>query len=177
MLLHIAQNLSLGENFTPLGILVATVILSVFVGMLGIVIAAALLTWTGRWIGGEGSFINVRAAVSWSNVPNVFSILVWLGLVWFWGGHVFMDDFGEAVAPGTNQAILIGAMLVQAVVAVWSFFILVKGLGEAHGFSAWKGVLNVLIPFFIVGVLIWAGSYLFWAASGVFSPEMMTGGQ
>ncbi|NGX45826.1 MAG: hypothetical protein K940chlam2_01006 [Chlamydiae bacterium] len=177
MLLHIAQNLSLGENFSALGIIVVSLILSIFVGMLGIVVATALLTWTGRWIGGGGSFINVRAAVTWSNVPNIFSVIVWLALIWLWGGNVFMEEFAEAPSPGINQAILGGAMVVQAVIAVWSFIMLIKGLGEAHGFSSWKGILNVLIPFFLVAILIWAGSYLFWAANGMPSPDMMPGGQ
>lgn len=177
MLLHIAQNLSLAENFTTLGIVIVAAILSVFIGMLGITISSALLLWTGRWIGGKGTYFPVRAAVSWSNVPNFFTVIVWFALLAMYGKQIFMEDFAEGTLAGANQMIFTGAMVIQAVLAIWSFIILVKGLGEVHGFSAWRGVLNVLIPFFLIGILIWALSWLFWAANGMPAPETLSGGQ
>jgi hypothetical protein len=52
-------------------------------------------------------------------------------------------------------------LLVQLAMSIWGVVILVKGLAEVQGFSAWKGLLNVLIPivivfvvFFIIGFLV-----------------------
>ncbi|NGX38012.1 MAG: hypothetical protein K1000chlam2_01181 [Chlamydiae bacterium] len=167
MLLHMAQNASLGETFTTAGIVLVAVVLAIFVGMLAITIASALLFWTGKWIGGKSKYYPVRAAVSWSNVPNIVAIIVWAILVYTFRDKIFMENFEDLNFVGREMMIVTGALIVQAVLAVWSFIILVKSLGQVQGFSAWKGVLNVLIPFFMVGFVIWAATWIFWVCDGM----------
>jgi len=167
MLLHMAQNLDLGDQFTTAGIVVAALVLATFVGMLAIVIASGLIYWTGQWIGGKSSYINIRAAVSWSNVPNIAAIIVWFIMIYNFRTEIFMDGFGEMAMSSSASMMLNVAMLIESAVAIWSFIILVKALGEVQGFSAWKGVLNVLIPFFMVGIAIYVISWLFWLGNGM----------
>lgn len=167
MLLHMAQNLSVGEQFNIIGIVIVALVLATFVGMLGLTIASALVYWTGKWIGGKANYFPVRAAVSWSNVPNIFAIIVWAFLIYNFRDHIFLSEFDEMNFVGGQMTLITGALFVQAAIAIWSFIILVKGLGEVQGFSAWKGVLNVLIPFFMIGILIWVITWLFWACNGM----------
>jgi len=167
MLLHLAQNLSLGEKYTTVGIVIAAIVLASFVGMLAITIASGLLLWTGKWIGGKGKYYPVRAAVSWSNVPNIFSIIIWAILLIIFREKIFFEGFDELNFAGRELGIVSGAMFVQAALSIWSFIILIKGLGQVHGFSAWKGILNVLIPFFMIGILIWVLTWLFWIGNGM----------
>ncbi len=167
MLLHTAQNLNLGETFTTLGIVLVALVLGTFVGMLGILIASGLIFWTGKWIGGKDNFQNVRAAVAWANVPNIVAVFVWIVLFTLFSDSIFLDSFDDMSFKGTDMMIISGSLFVQAVISIWSFVILVKSLGEVQGFSAWKGVLNVLIPFFMVGAAIWVLSWIFWIGFGM----------
>ncbi len=167
MLLHMAQNLSVGEQFNIVGIVIVALVLATFVGMLGLTIASGLVYWTGKWIGGKANYFPVRAAVSWSNVPNIFAIIIWAILIYNFRDHIFLSEFDGMNFVGGQMTLITGALFVQAAIAIWSFIILVKGLGEVQGFSAWKGVLNVLIPFFMIGILIWVITWLFWACNGM----------
>ena len=167
MLLHTAQNLGLGEGYTAVGIVIVAIVLAIFVGMLGITIASALLYWTGKWIGGTAKYIKVRAAVSWSYVPNIIAIIIWAVLLYYFRGQIFFTEFGEMNFVGRDLAMVAGALIIQAVLAVWSFIILVKGLGEVQGFSSWKAVLNILIPFFMVGIVVWFISWAVFMATGL----------
>lgn len=171
MLFHSAQNLNLGETFTAAGIAIAAIVLATFLGMLGITIASGLLLWTGKWIGGKANYHHVRAAVSWSNVPNIIPIIVWAVLIYVFKDQIFLEGFDDMNFVGANLALVSGAIFLEAIAAIWSFIILVKGLGQVQGFSAWKGVLNVLIPFFMVGILLWLVSWAIWVATGM--PGMM----
>jgi len=155
MVFYLAQDLSLGDTFSLAGIIIVSLILAIFLGMLSITIGAALLYWTGKWIGGKGSFYPVRAAVSWSNVPNIVIILCWATLIFFFRHQVFLAAFQKGEFVGAALAIYGVVLLVQAVMSIWSLIILIKGLAEVQGFSAWKGLLNVLIPFFMIAILIW----------------------
>lgn len=167
MLLHTAQNLDLGETYSVGGIVLVAIVLATFIGMLGITISSALIYWTGKWIGGKAPYINVRAAVSWSNVPAIISIIVWAFLLYTFMSEVFMDGFEQMDFQGAHSSLITVGILAQSVASIWSFIILVKGLGEVQGFSAWKGVLNVLIPFFLVGIVIWLISWAIWIATGM----------
>lgn len=167
MLLHMAQNLSLGGGFTTVGIVIVALVLAVFAGWLGLTIASGLIYWTGKWIGGQASYFPVRAAVSWSNVPNIIAVIVWLVLIFNFRDQIFLAEFDEMNFAGSQMTLLTGALIVQTAIAIWSFILLVKGIGEVQGFSAWKGVLNVLIPFFLAGIFIWVISWFFWVGNGM----------
>ncbi len=163
MLLQLSQNLSLGERLPVAGVLVACVVLAFGVGLLGMNISAGLLHWTGKWIGGKASFQHVRAAVVWSNVPNAFNVLIWIGMFLVFGASVLTRSFSETFFTGGQLWFVFTAFLIQTVVSVWGFVILLKGLSEVQGFSIWKALLNVLIPFFMVSIGFWVivrGLYL-----------------
>ena len=80
-MLQMAQNMSLGFSYSLVGILLGCLFLSLFAGMIGITIASGLLYMTGKWIGGSASFLQVRCAVSWSNLTNIVSIFLWVVLI------------------------------------------------------------------------------------------------
>lgn len=165
LVLQFAQNLSLGERASTLTLFVIALLLSVFIGMLGITIISRLLYWTGQWIGGRATYSHVRAAVTWSNVPNVVNVVIWLVMMGVFGARLFTRGFAEATFVGHELTLVFFAFLIQVVVAVWGFIIALKTLGEVQGFSAWKALLNVLIPFFMVAigfwVVMWIGYVLF----------------
>lgn len=155
MLLNFAQTLSLGMNVHWGMILAIAVVLSTFVGMLGLSITAGLMYWTGKWIGGKSQFLEMRAAVSWANVTNVVTSLVWLVLIAIFGQDVFMRNFSNTPFMGGEKVAIFFLFTIQTIVSIWSIFILVKAVGEVQGFSAWKGLLNLILPVMIVILLAW----------------------
>lgn len=167
LLLQFAQNLSLGERTSSLAIFIGSLVLSVFIGMLGITVISGLLYWTGQWIGGKASFQNVRAAVAWANVPNTANIVIWLVMIGVFGARLFTRGFAETTFVGSELAIVFFAFLLQVVISVWGFVIGLKALGEVQGFSAWKALLNVLIPFFMVGIAFWVVTWIGYVIFGM----------
>lgn len=155
MLFYFAQDMSLGDTFSLSGIILISMILAMFIGMLSITIGAALFLWTGKWIGGQGTFYPIRAATSWSNVPNIVILIGWFAWVYYFKNQVFLAGFTNAEFTGNALLIFALVVLVQLVMSIWSTVILVKGLAEVQGFSAWKGLLNVLIPFVIIMIAAW----------------------
>lgn len=160
LLLQLAQNISLGDTVSLTAIFSGAVVLSVLMGILGITIMSGLLYWTGGWIGGNASYVDVRAAVAWSNVPNIVNIVIWLVLIGVFGNRLFLHTFAETPFIGTELTVVFFAFVLQTVISVWGFIIALKALGEVQGFSAWKALLNVLIPFFMVTIGVWVVMWL-----------------
>ncbi len=144
-------------------ILIGSLVLCTFLGMIGIYVASWLLELTGAWIGGKANFMQIRSAVAWSNVPTVVTILMWILLLGVFGGQVFDREFAQTQFIGYQAGILFLVMLVEMVVSVWGFIILLNTLAEVQGFSVWRALLNVLIPFVGIVAIIW---FIGWALYG-----------
>ncbi len=166
MALQLAQNFSLGTRFHVAGIVVGALILATILGAVMINIATALFTWTGKWIGGVGTYQQIRAAVAWSNMPSVVNIAVWMINLAVFGVRIFRSDFVETQFVGNELSIIFFTAVIQLGVAVWAFIITLKALGEVQGFSAWKALLNILIPIFVIFVGVSILAWLFTLLTG-----------
>ena len=159
MTMQLAQNFSLGSRFPLVVILIGAVILAAILGALMINIGTALLSWTGKWIGGTGTFQQIRAAVAWSNMPSVVNIILWVINIGFFGSRIFRSDFIETPFVGNELSLIMLTAIIQLVIAVWAFIIILNALAEVQGFSAWKAFLNILIPIVVifvgVSILAW----------------------
>jgi hypothetical protein len=164
LLLQIAQNFSLGENFPAYAIALIALAASVIVGMIVMSILSGLLLWTGRWIHGEASFREIRASVAWSNVPNIVTIITWIIFLGIFRNDTFFHTFpGINLTSGEYAAVFI-LFFIQLLVSIWSLIIFLKALGEVQGFSAWKALLNLIIPSVIVLAVIWIiGTVVMWS--------------
>jgi hypothetical protein len=145
--------LALGVVFAPL------------LSVLFLNLNALLVQWTGEWLGGRGDFVTVRAGLAWALVPGVWAALLWLPRLALLGGQAFLTEPLNLEGDIATGAFLTFLGLCQIVIGVWACAILCKCIGEAHGFSAWRGlwaqVLALLIPAIAVGLLAAAGLAIF----------------
>ncbi len=164
---NFAQSFSLSSAVPVWAIVIGSLIVCMFLGLLGISISAWLLQWTGRWIGGRGNYQSVRAAVAWSNVPNIATIIMWVVLLGAFGGQVFNKNFSQMHFIGYQAGILFLVMLIESIASIWGFIILINTLAEVQGFSIWRALLNVLIPFVSIVVIIWIVGWMMWGTGAI----------
>lgn len=167
MALSFAQSFSLCTEFPTWSIVIAAIIVCALLGFLGVAISTWLLMVTGKWIKGKGTYQTIRAAVAWSNVPNAVTSLTWIALLAIFGGQIFCRGFSEKTFIGYQAGVVFLIFLTQSIVSIWGFIILLKTLGEAQGFSAWRALLNVAIPFVIVVALTWLVGWAIWGTSSI----------
>jgi Yip1 domain len=158
--LNMAQSLSLGSHLPIWAIVVGSVVLAMVFGWVGICLLSGLFFLTGKWIKGVANFSQVRAAVAWSSVPNIATILMWILLLGVFGARVFHKEFAESPFMGHEASVIFAVFFVQTIASIWGFVILLQALGEVQGFSAWKALINVLIPFVILLLITWGIGHL-----------------
>ncbi len=149
--LQTSQNLSLGGVFSFPAILISCVVLSPLLGAIGLLLSTLFLTWTGRWIGGRASFLEMRCAVSWTNATNLVTVLIWAFLISRFKEMIFFEGFVKMPMTAGDSMWLTVCFFLQLIVAVWSFILLLYAISEVHRFSIWKALLNIVIAF-ILGV-------------------------
>lgn len=155
LVLHLAQSSSLSESIAVPIILVLALLLSVPIGMISFTISSALVLWVGKLLKGQGNFLNIRAAIAWSNVTNIGTVLTWFFLMGAFGAQLFFRGFAEMPFRGVAAIYANSAFLVQAILSIWSFVLLVRGLQEVQKYSVWRAIVNIVLPFVIVTVLVW----------------------
>lgn len=123
------------EEYHNPTMIILIIVLGAILGLIHLYVGGWLYKIVGSWLGGKGSYVDLRSATGWSSYPLIVGyILVILGNLIF-GRH------GMLVTS-----------LVALVVNVWAFVIFCNLIGEAHRFSSWKGLgtLLIIIIFFVV---------------------------
>jgi Yip1 domain len=127
-------------------ILITSIVLSPILGAIFIYYNAWVLHFSGKWLKGKAPFINIRAALSWSKVPNVIPILMWFILLTF---------SSEIITSPSQSATTLFIDLISLISGVWILVILIKSVEEVQNFSTWRSIGNIIIAFIISFVLIY----------------------
>jgi hypothetical protein len=140
-----ATGRSAGDRIPFLGVLLMAALLGPVLGLAKVYLGAALLGWTGRWIGGSGTSRHLRTALAWGGVPYAFSLPVWLPLLLVVGPEMFTTETPRIDGGGIAAWTFFSLVFVQIVLGVWAFILVLKGVGEIQGFSSWRALANLAL--------------------------------
>ncbi len=110
---------------------------------------SASVFFCGKLIKGAGTFKKIRAAIYWTSVPTIGSLIISTAIVFIHarGQHpLFPQDF----------FFLKYTLPFAIFFVIWVFIIRVQAIGEVQKFSAWMALLNLLlsfVPFLVLGYL------------------------
>ncbi|WP_248930080.1 Yip1 family protein [Paenibacillus hamazuiensis] len=142
-----AASKNMGETMGLPGILLLALVGGAVFGPIGLYIAAAVLRWCGKLLGGTAASEEVRAALAWSNVPILCAGILWIPQLLVLGKEAFMKGSPTLEASPLLFGLFMLISVVQAVISIWAIVIFLKCLGEVHGFSAWRALGSAAIPF------------------------------
>ena len=130
-------------------------------GIIGLYVYGALLKWTGGWIGGQGSSVQIRAAIAWSNVPLIWALILWVPKLALFGQDLFTSEMSNFATNQSLRLLFFVFIIIEVIIGIWAFIIQLKCIGEVQKFSAWKALGNVIlsglviiVPIFIVVLII-----------------------
>jgi hypothetical protein len=123
------------------------------IGIGTLVLLSHLFTLSGRLMGGKADSAKFRAAMAWSGVPIVASLLLFLPL--FFG-------LNSELLGITGLSVFI-----RWIFAGWSLYLLISMISEIQNFSILRSVFQIIlvgivitIPLLFINVLIGTGAIL-----------------
>lgn len=122
------------------------------VGMLYLV--SWIYTFCGKWLGGIGTYTNVKCAVGWSYYPFIVAGLIALFSYYFVPNLWWMQ---------------IALALASSTAFIWGLVVLFKVIAEAHHFGSWKAIATVIIAILIVLGAVTILSWLFTIIGNIFN--------
>lgn len=155
-----ASSRNLGDELGLGAIFLSAAVAGPIGGIITLYLFGWLLSIAGRWLGGDAAPCHVRTAMAWGNLPNVTGLLLWLPALALIGQEMFTSSTPQLDTQPLLALFLLPVGLAWVALAIWSLVLFLQGLGEVHGFSAWRAlgsmflaVLLLLAPIFVLGVL------------------------
>jgi Yip1-like protein len=133
-------------------LIIVKLFLGAIVGVALLYIGSAAVLLTGRWLGGRGDFVAVRAASAWSSIPAIWGAILWVPMVAYLGLGALNLDPESLFGDPTGLVLLVPIGIAGVVLAIWRIVIYFKCLGEAHGFSAWHAFGATLIACVLLAI-------------------------
>jgi len=151
--------LLVGFTRSPLGlhlgvpfVVAGAIISGALWGLVWLYLGGWLIGVTGRWLEGRADAVMVRAAIAWSSVPRIASLLLLPAFIVLLGERAFAYDAMANPLDGAAAAMLLLLSLIEFTLDIYGLILLVKCVGEAHRFSAWRGLGAVLLALLLISV-------------------------
>lgn len=139
-------------DVSPAVMLAGKILCGILLGLIGLYLGSFLVWVTGRWIGGQGTFVDVRAASAWPNVLSLWGALLWLPLIAYLGMGAFTLHGESLLDDSVGMMMLLPVQMIGLAIGVWRLVVALKCLGEAHRFSAWRALGAALIGGILVTI-------------------------
>ena len=141
---------NMGHHMSTVAVLVMIIVLGAIVGIVLWFIWSAISYYVGKLLKGKGTIQEMNIAIGISFIPLAVSGIFYILDIIFLREALFIDTY---LTPFQIVWLLISAFFVF-ILAVWSVFLMVKAIAEVHQFSAWKGLLTLIIPVIVVFILL-----------------------
>lgn len=145
---------SYGDDMSLYSILLIAILFGGILGIIYLYLNAALIKWTGTWIGGKGSSENIRAAISWGLVPYILVSILWIPELILFGKEMFTSNTPIMDSSLTLSTLFFVFVGIEFIGSIWGTIVGFKCLGEVQGFSAWKALGNYMLSILVVAVPI-----------------------
>lgn len=152
--------LRLGDKYDWPIIFAGAAVIGPIAGLIGLYFFAAMISWTGKWIGGKAPSGNIRAAIAWSGVPMIWKLILWIPLLILFGQELFTTQIPGIYAKPFFWLMFLGLRMILITIVIWAFVVFLKCLGQVQGFSIWKVLYNLIltilfsIPIFILVIIV-----------------------
>lgn len=159
---------SMGDQYPVSTIIIMSVFMGGLVGLLTFYLYAAMLSWTGKWVGGRVRAKALYRVLAYALLPSILFLTVQIPMILLFGRDYFQFDFLFNDPSAFRFSIYIASIVIQVILGGWSIVLLVIGVSETQEVSIGKAILNVLLPMLIVFVPIFLIASLYFTVTGLF---------
>ena len=145
-----ANDRGMGDTMELFDIILLSLILGPFSGVISLYVGSYLIHWTGKWIGGTSSLQNIRAAMAWASMPTVISLLLLIPEVILFGEEMYTTQTPIVDSSTLLLYAFVIFSVIYLILGIWSFILYLHCLGQVQGFSLLKMFGNILLAGLVI---------------------------
>lgn len=155
---------NLGDILPLWAILCLCIILGGLLGWIAYYIYAALIEWTGKWLGGMADTTAILRILAYAMIPAIITLLLLIPQIGVYGNEIFKAD-GDITSAGLVPNIIVYVSLMfELIFGIWTLILCIVGVSEVQKLSIGKAILNLILPIFVVTLPI---LLIIWILSGL----------
>lgn len=136
-----ASRRHLGDHMPFIEVFLLCVVFGPLIGILGLYVSGAVMTWCGSKLGGQGTPQAVRTAIAWSTIiPSLAGGFLLILSLMLLGEKFFASTRPILDANPALSLVFLGVALLRMLIGLWGVVIFLHSIGEAHGFSVWRAL-------------------------------------
>jgi hypothetical protein len=145
---------NMGDKSSLLSIVGLSIVMGGLFGWISYYLYSAMLSWTGKWLDGQGDTKSILRVLSYAMLPSIISIVCLIPQIGFYGVEIFKSD-GDISSAGIIPNILVySCMAMDVVLGIWTMILCVLAISEVQKLSIGKSILNLLLPILVIIVPI-----------------------
>lgn len=152
--LNRAANKNMGDQMELVTILGVAILIGGALGWLAYYIYAALLSWTGGWVKGQGSTSEIFRVSAYALIPLVVSLVFMVPQIAIYGKALFQAESEWGETGMLTMLVFYTSVVLEVVLGIWTIVLYTVGLSEIQNFSIGKSILNLLLPVLVFALPI-----------------------
>ena len=145
-----ASTKNLGDDMSLIAILALCIILGGLLGWITYYIYAAMLSWTGKWLNGQGNTNSLLRMTAHAMIPSIVALVLLIPQIAFFGNGIFQSDIDIYDNGLVSIIIFYVTLLLEITLGIWTLVIFVIGISEVQKISIGKSILNMILPGLII---------------------------
>jgi len=143
---------NMGDHMSIWAILGFCIFVGGLIGWISYYIYAALISWTGKWLNGEGDTTSILRIISYAMIPSIIALVFLIPQIGIYGVEIFKEDGDITSAGWISNVFVYGSMVLEVILGIWTMVFCVVGISEVQKLSIGKSILNLLLPIFVIAI-------------------------
>lgn len=153
---------SWGDDLSLTAIIGICLIIGGLFGWISYYVYAALVSWTGNWLGGKGDTDSILRVIAYGIIPYLFALVLLIPQIALYGVDLFTAEGGNFEGELVDtEYVLLGTLVIEFLLALVSIVFCVIGVSEVQKLGIGKTIINMILPvililisiFFLLGIL------------------------
>ncbi len=143
-----------GDTMSLWEVIAISIFFGGLLGWISYYIYAALLSWTGNWLKGQGDTKSLVRMLAHAAIPTIAGLVLIFAQIGVFGNSVFESYhfIDPTDLPLVAFYYLIASL--EVVLGVWTMVLVIISISEVQKFSLGKAILNALLPIFVIAIPI-----------------------
>lgn len=149
-----ASSENMGDELPLIAILAICIFIGGVFGWLTYYIYAALMSWTGKWLNGQGNTSSLFRMTAHAMIPSIFGLILLIPQITLFGNGIFQSDLDIYSSGITSIIVFYSTLFLEITFGIWTLVLFVIGISEVQKLSIGKSILNMILPGLIILVPI-----------------------